>query len=268
MLKKCSIPSSATIRSASSISAGSSSVTKYIASPARIASRVFGWPSTTSRAVGDPVDRPLAARRELHHEQLGAALGGQQLDRLLEPHRHRAGPLVQQLVRAVDGRVEDAEAARAGREHRLEADRAVRVAELARRGLDLGARRCTRRNSGAGTPSRCRSAYVSALSFERRIASGGETSTGIGEAVAVLGQPLEVERRLRQDGVDALALDDLEDRVREAGVGAGRHEVERVAEVPADRALGHVRADEAHLALAVLAQRAQERGGAGRARGG
>ena len=54
MLKKCSIPSSATIAFASSISAGSSSVSKYIASPARIASRVFAWPSTTSRPFAMP----------------------------------------------------------------------------------------------------------------------------------------------------------------------------------------------------------------------
>jgi hypothetical protein len=61
--------------------------------------------------VRDPVDRPLAARRKLHHEQIGSILGRQQLERLLEPHRDRAGALVQQLVRAVDGRIEDAETA-------------------------------------------------------------------------------------------------------------------------------------------------------------
>ena len=92
-------------------------------------------------AVGDPVDRPLAAGRELHHEQVGAALVRQQLDRFLEPHRHRSRPLVQQLVRAVDGRVEDPEAARAGGEDGLEADGAVRVAELLGRGGDLARRR-------------------------------------------------------------------------------------------------------------------------------
>ena len=68
-------------------------------------------------AVGDPVDRPLAAGRELHHEQVGAALVRQQLNGLLEPHRHRSRPLVQQLVRAVDGGVEDAKA-RASRRRR------------------------------------------------------------------------------------------------------------------------------------------------------
>ena len=82
----------------------------------------------------------------------------------------------------------------------------------------------------------------------------------------MLGEPGEVERGLRQDDVDALALDDVEHRVGEAGIRAGGHQVERVAEVAADRALAHVGADEADGALAVLAQRVQERGRARRAR--
>ena len=81
------------------------------------------------------------------------------------------------------------------------------------------------------------------------------------------GEALEVERRLRQDDVDALALDDLEHGVREARVGAGRDAVERVAEVAPDGALAHVGADEPDRALAVRAQALQERRGAGRARG-
>ena len=89
--------------------------------------------------------------------------------------------------------------------------------------------------------------------------SGLETSTGTGKRVAVLGEALEVERRLGQDAVGALALDDRADRVGEARVGARGDEVEGVAEVPADGALGHVRADEPHLALAVLAQAAEQR---------
>ena len=71
----------------------------------------------------------------------------------------------------------------------------------------------------------------------------------------MLGEPLEVERRLRQDRVDPLLLGDLQDRVRERGVRARGDDVERVAEVAADRALAHVGADEAHLALAVSPQR-------------
>ena len=83
------------------------------------------------------VHRPLGLRQELHDEQVEAVLG-QQLDRLLEAHRERAGPLVEELVRAVDGRVEDAEAARAARERRLEADGTVGVAELSRGCVDAG----------------------------------------------------------------------------------------------------------------------------------
>src|ERR687897_1208696 len=88
--------------------------------------------------VGDPVDRALTAGGELHHEQVGTALVREQLDRLLEPHRHRPGALVEQLVRAVDGRVEDAEAAGAGGEDGLETDRSVGVAELLGGRRDLG----------------------------------------------------------------------------------------------------------------------------------
>ena len=61
-------------------------------------------PEQDALAVGDAVDRALAAGRELHHEQVRPTLGGQQLDRLLEPHRDRPGPLVEELVGAVDGR--------------------------------------------------------------------------------------------------------------------------------------------------------------------
>ena len=63
-------------------------------------------------AVRDPVDRPLAADCELHDEQVRPALRRKQLDGLLEAHRDRPGPLVQQLVRTIDGRIEHAKAAR------------------------------------------------------------------------------------------------------------------------------------------------------------
>src|SRR5438034_1514905 len=50
-------------------------------------------------AICDAVDRPLPAGRELHHEQLGPALVGQQLQGFLQTHRDRAGTFVQKLVR-------------------------------------------------------------------------------------------------------------------------------------------------------------------------
>ena len=59
----------------------------------------------------DAVHGPLLALRELHHEQVRPALFGQELDDVRQPHREIAGALLEQLLRAVDGRVEHAEAA-------------------------------------------------------------------------------------------------------------------------------------------------------------
>ncbi len=216
-------------------------------------------------AVRDPVDRALAPGRELHHEQVGTALVRQQLDRLLETHRDRPRPLVQQLVRAVDGRVEDAEAARARREDGLEAHRPLRIAELARGGLDLP------RAVHAPEVDRAHADAVQQL-VRLRLVVRARDRVGLRhehrhrEAVDVPREPFEIERRLRQDRVDAFSLRDLEHRVGKRRIGAGGHDVERVAEVAADRALAHVGADEPHGALAVLAQPAQQRGRARRAR--
>ena len=204
-------------------------------------------------AVRDPVDRALAAGRELHHEQVGAALLRQQLDRLLEAHGDGSRPLVQQLVGAVDGRIEDAKAARAGGEDRLEADGAVGVAELASGGLDLP-RAVHAAEVGAlhAQPLQQRVGLGLVVRAVDRVRRGDEHRHR--EAVAVRRQPFEVERGLRQDDVDALALDDVEHRVGEARVGAGGDGVERVAEMAADRPLAHVGADETHGPLAVRAQ--------------
>ena len=218
-------------------------------------------PEDDAAAVRDAVDRPLAARRELHHEQVGAALGGQELDGLLEAHRDGARPLVQQLVGAIDGRVEHAEPARAGREDGLEAHRPVGVAELAGGRIHLGgAVDAPELGCGDAEPVQERVRLGLVVRAVDRV--GLRHEHGAGEALAVRCQPFEVVRRLREDDVDALALDDVEDRVGEGGVGAGGHQVERVAEVPSDRALGHVGADEAELALAVLTERTKKGGGA------
>ena len=98
------------------LEAGSSRVTKYIARPGSHRLARLRVPEHDALAVGDAVDRALASLRELHHEQVGAALGREELDRLFEAHRDRPRPLVQELVRPVDGRVEHAEAARARRD--------------------------------------------------------------------------------------------------------------------------------------------------------
>ena len=216
-------------------------------------------------AVGDAVDRPLAAGRELHHEQVGAALvaaAARPPPRAASPRE--PGRSFRSWCAPVDGRVEDAEAARAGREDGLEADRPA-PGSRARAPPPRPRRRRSRAGSPAPrTPIRCSNAYVSALSFERTIVSGAETSTGDPGSAPARGEASRSNddwgRRRRRPPARR-----LQDRVGEPGIGAGRHEVERVAEVAADRALGHVRPDEPHLALAVLAQRAQQRRRPGRA---
>ena len=79
-------------------------------------------------------------------------------------------------------------------------------------------------------------------------------------------ESFEIVRRLREHDVGGLPLDDVEDRVRESGIGSGRDEMERVAEMPADGPLRHVGADQPDVPLAVLAQRTQECGRPGGAR--
>ena len=170
-------------------------------------------------------------------------------------------------MRAVDRRIEDPEAARAGGEDRLEADGAVGVAELARRRLDL-ARAVDAPEVRPGDPEPLQERVGLGLVVRAVDRVGARDEHRNREAVAVRGEPLEVEGRLRQDAVDALALDDVEDRVREARIRAGRDEVERVAEVAADRALAHVGADEPHGPLAVRAQPLQQRRRPRRAGGG
>ena len=221
-------------------------------------------PEHHAATVRDAVDRALPAGSELHHEEVRAALVGEEVDRFLETHRHRAGPLVEQLVRTVDRGIEHPEPARPGREDRLEADGPVGVTEVACGGVHgrapVDAPELRRRHA---EPVEERVA----LSFVVRPVDcvGARDEDRHGEAVAVCGEPFQVERRLRKDDVDGLVFDDLEDGVGEARVRAGRDAVEGVAEVPADGAFRHVGADESDLAFAVLAQPAQEGGCAGRA---
>jgi hypothetical protein len=61
--------------------------------------------------AGDPVHGSLSTLRELHHQEIRPALFGQELHDVLEAHREIAGALLDQLFRAVDGRVQDAKAA-------------------------------------------------------------------------------------------------------------------------------------------------------------
>ena len=64
-------------------------------------------------AMRDPVDRPLRAAGELHHERLGPVVA-EQLDELLQPERlGDARAVLQQLPAAICGRRDDAKAPRA-----------------------------------------------------------------------------------------------------------------------------------------------------------
>ncbi len=140
----------------------------------------------------------------------------------------------------------------------------IRVAELARGLLDAGR---------AGHAAEVRRAHADPLHGRERLALvvrallrfRAADHHGHRELAAARRQVVQVVRRLRQDDVDALLLDELEQRVGKGRVRTGWDEMERVAEVAADRTLGHVHADEADLLLAVLAQRPQEPCRSGRA---
>src|SRR5207248_4795558 len=180
----------------------------------------------------------------------------EQLDELLQPQSLRdAWAVFEQLPPAVGGGRDYAKAARARGDERLEGDVVVRVPELPRRGVDRG-------GAGGATPGgpadadrveqriRLRLVVRAAYGF-----GAGDEQRRLAEPLLVLGERQQLEGRLRQDGVDPLEPADLDERVGEAGVAPRRNEVEGVAEVAADRQLGHVGADETHFALAVLAQR-------------
>jgi len=159
---------------------------------------------------------------------------------------------VQELVRAVDGRVEHAEAPRAGGEGRLEADRTVGVAELARGRLDSG-RTGHAAEVGSADPGPVQRFERLGLVVRAPLRLRAADHDGHRELAAPECQVPQVVRRLGQDDFDALLLDEREQRVGEGRVGAARDEVERVAEVATDRPVGHVHADQANLPLAVLA---------------
>ena len=162
-----------------------------------------------------------------------------------------------QLLRAVDRRIEDPEATGAGREDRLEADRPIGVAELAGRRFDLA-----RAGNAAELDGRHTDALKQRVGLRLVVRAlhgpRGRDEHRYGETLASRRERLEVERRLWQHEVDALALDEIEDRVGIVGARAGRHDVECVAEVLADCVVAHVRADDADGALAVLVERADQ----------
>jgi hypothetical protein len=218
-------------------------------------------------AVRDAVDRSLAAGRELHHEQLRVVVS-QQLDELLQPQRLRdPRPVRQKLFAPVSPRREDAKAARARREHGLQRHVPVRIAELACR-LRGG-------RAAANAPPR-RAAHPDPVEKRVRLRLVVRAANRLRrrhehrhrKRLPRSRKPGQVERRLWEDGIRPLALHDRANLVGEARVRPGRDDVELVAEMPADCALLHVGSDQAQVALAVVAQRAQQRSGPGRARRG
>ena len=230
-----------------SISAGSSSVSKYIASPARIASRVFGWPSTIRPPSRDPVDRPLLAGARAPSRAARSASSPSSSSELLEPQRlGDAGAVRQQLL--VRGR-RDAERMRKprepGREDRLHADVLVRVAELARRGRDrLAAADPPPGRARHADPVEQRVRLGLVVRAADRLGRGDEHRDTVEARRCASARPSRSNDDCGSTASTPSRSADLEHRVGEAGSDAGRHEVERVAEVPPDRALGHVGADE------------------------
>jgi hypothetical protein len=224
-------------------------------------------PEDDSSSARDAVDRPLLAARQLHHEQLGAAVLREQRQQLVELHRGgHPGAVRQQLLERVGARGEDPEAARAGRLEGLHRDLLARVAELARCRGNL-------RAAGGASPHRPRRADR----VEQRVRLGlvVRASHGFGrrdehrarKAVACRCEPGQVVRRLRQHCVDAFALGHLGHRVGEPRVVARGHDVKRIAQVPSYRELRHIGPHDAHATLAVLAQCPHERRSARRPRG-
>ena len=195
--------------------------------------------------VGDAVDRPLAALGELHHEQLRLVVA-EQLDELLEAQRLRDARAVrEQLLVPVRAGGQDPEAARARREDRLHGDVALRVAELARRRRDGGA---------AARAAEVGRRHAEAAQQRVRLGLVVRPPHGLGrrdehrnrKRLARGGERGQVVRRLRQHDVDALALDELEQRRRRTtDRPTAATSAKRVAEVPPDRALAHVDADDA-----------------------
>ena len=155
-------------------------------------------PEHDALPVGDAVDRALAAGRELHDEQVGAALVGQQLERLLEPHRRRepgrscsswcARSTVGSRMRKPRDPDENTGLKQTGRSG---------IAELARRGLDLARTGdAAELDGGDADPLQQRVRLRLVVRAVHRVRRRDEHRDG--EAVAHLGERLQVERRLRQ----------------------------------------------------------------------
>ena len=126
-------------------------------------------------------------------------------------------------MRAVDGRVEDAEPARARARHGLEAERPVRVAELLRGGRErlapLDALPGGHRHAGLAEPAVALGLVV--REPHRLGAADEELEARVGELLARGGEPGQVVGGLGEDGVHALALRESSTASANAGSAPG-----------------------------------------------
>ena len=226
-------------------------------------------PEQETSAGGDAVDRPFAAGCELHDEKLLASDLGKDLGDLFEPHGQTARALVQKLVEAVGGHVENAEPARARADDRLETDRLLRVAELGRGTSQLAASADASpgRRSHAGCVE---SAKHSALSVASRIVSGDDTSTVVPAAANSVRATASAVSSCEDWAVPrrrALPAE-LQERFGEDRARSWRHTPEGVAQVATDRPLARIASENDDLASHLLAQRPYERRRARRPGGG
>ena len=176
---------------------------------------------------------------------------------LLQAHRERARPLVQELVGAVDGRVEHAVASRARRVHGLEADRPLRVAELRRRGderdrpptaaiRELAPR--SRRGGGSTRPCRSRPGW----------SPTEDTSTGTGKSRRAPARPSRsCEDWGRTTSTPSRSTSSSTASANPGSAPPARWRTRRRGS--GRRPLAHVAADEPNLPLAVSAQRSEQR---------
>ena len=232
--------------------------------PARPASprASSGGRARSGRPTAIPSIVRSAAGRELHHEQLGRRR--RRAARRSSSSRSASatpGRFSSSCSRRSAEAESDAEAARAGGEDRLEGDVLVR-------GSRARARRAATASRAATPPPR---RPADADRVEQRVGLGlvvrAADRLRATRRARAISSKRPSPRRARAGRRTTAAARRRRARARQIsssasakpGSAPGRHEVEGVAEVPADRQLGHVRADEPNVALAVLAQRADQR---------
>ena len=252
-----------------SISPASSSVSKYIASPRASPRASSGGRARSARPAAKPSIVRSLPGRELHHEQLGLVVA-EQLEQVLEAQRLR------------DARAGSSAAARAGRPRRrgcgsrASPTRRPASARRPRPGSRAPARRPRprRRPARAATPDRARRSRRASRSCPPCRSSAGSpparrpcTATPRRDPSP---RPARAGRRTTAAAPRPRPPARRSQPPRDANEGSDpagttwkeSHRCRPIA------CVGHVGADEPHLALAVLPQRTEESGRPGRPRGG